>query len=130
MSMPGFPTDSPALVSPMTLRALLSYLQGHVDSGDVNPDSLVFAAVQPAYPYAYPIVDLVADPPQPDDDYPGVVYLAVGRCAGRLDPEIRRELGWAAELPRESDPADPETYTAKRDLAPPPALEPKPRKRA
>lgn len=33
MSMPGFPTDSPASVSPLTMRMLLAYLQGYVDSG-------------------------------------------------------------------------------------------------
>jgi hypothetical protein len=110
--MPGAPADSPASVTPMTMRQLLGYLQNLSDSGQVDPETLVFAAVQPAYPYAYPVVDLVADPPDPaDPDYPGIVYLAVGRCAGRLPEEVRRELGWAAVPPRESDPADPLTYS-------------------
>lgn len=82
----------------------------------------MFVAAQQNYPYAYPVVNLAANPPEPEEDWPGCVYLATGRSAGRLEPEIQRELGWAAELPRESDPADPETYTANRDLAPPPAL--------
>jgi hypothetical protein len=82
----------------------MAYLQELSDAGDIDPDTLVYAAVQPAYPYAFPLVDCVADPPLPEEDWPGAVYLAVGRCAGRLDPEIRRELGWAAEPPRESDP--------------------------
>ena len=79
----------------MTVGELIDVLQ------EMNPDSEVRWAAQPAWPFEYDIenVVVVREEYDPDDeegevDLEPVVYLVEGRQLGYLPSNVCEEIGW------------------------------------